>query len=732
MGCTSAQSHPVSHALTLERIFSEPSLDGPAPRSIQISPDGKRVTYLKEKETDLKTLDLWEYNVETRTNQRLVDSSTFLKGPENLTADEKARRERMRVSQSGIVEYAWSESGNSLLFPISGGIFVAHLNGDKAEITKIPSGTEHETDPHLSPEGRYVSYVKGSNLYVYDLALKKSTQLTQDGSESVKYGIPEFIAQEEMDRFDAQWWSEDDRFLAFTRIDESPVGIADRYEIGGDSFTVFHQRYPAAGTPNVKVKLGVVDLKSPRPRIQWLDLGPNDDHYLARAKWLSPTKIAAEIETRSQKELSLFVYSLDQVPGKRLVLTEKNTRWIDLNNDLHFLPKRNQMIWGSARSGYKHLLLCDPDGKVIRDLTPGNFPVEAMLSVDDSEENAYFSSSGANPLEMQLFRVKIQTGEVTQITKEKGWHQISSAKNASVYVDTFSTPMSPPQVSLHSMNGVQISFIEENKLSPAHPLFPFIKNFSEPEFGSFKTANGIELYYELIKPSGSSKAWPLIVDVYGGPGRQKVNLAWGRKNFLWHQILAQEGFAVLSLDNRGTPNRGTEFEQAIYHELGKVEVEDQKAGVELMISKGVADPSRIGVFGWSYGGFMSLSMILREPELFHSAVSVAPVTDWALYDTFYTEKFMGTPSENPGGYQRSNVATYVDRLRGKLMMIHGMADDNVLFTHSTKIYKALQDRSIPFEMMAYPGSKHGISGKAQQIHVYRTATEFFERTLQRD
>lgn len=719
-----------SEKLTIERIMDSPNLDGKSPKSLKASPDGRRVTYLKEKTNDLETLDLWEFNLDTKKHKMLMDSAEFLKGSENLSAEEKARRERLRISQKGIVEYFWSASGNALIFPLAGGIYFYSLESSNAKIKLLTHVKDHETDAHISRNGKYVSYVRKGNLYYIDTQTLKEQQITKDASATIKNGIAEFIAQEEMDRMDGQWWSKDERYLAFTRVDESKVPVEKRYEINADTLEVFEQRYPKTGAANAKVSLHIYDTQNPG-KLHRVALSENPDVYLARVKWLPDSKkVAVQVESRDQKTLTLFLYDT-RIRTKKILLTEKDSKWINLTDDFTFLKNNSGFIWSSESSGYRHLYQYDLNGKLVKQLTAGNWQIRELITLNEKEDAAYFTASIDSPLEQHLYQLNLASGEIVKITKEEGWHQLSIPDSAKVYIDSYSNAMQPTQVSLRSIDGNLITYIEENRVDSKHPLNPFYSNFSAPEFGSFKNKEGTEFYYSLLKPKNftEGKKYPVVVDVYGGPNYQKVKKNWAGKRFYWQQILADKGYLVFQMDNRGSLNRGHAFETAIYHQLGNVEVVDQKAGVDWLLSQGFTDPNRVGVFGWSYGGYMALLTLLKEPGTFKAAVSVAPVTDWTLYDTHYTERFMGTPKENLSGYKKSNVLEYAANLKAPLLMIHGMADDNVLFTNSTKIYQLFQSKALAFEMMTYPGSKHGIYGKFQQTHVYNTITNFFDKNL---
>ena len=732
IGCASPPADStLFQPITIERIFQSPNLDGRSPRNLKFSPDGKRVTYLREKLTDHKKLDLWEYHISEKKNRVLVDSDIFGKAGETLSAEEKTRRERKRISDSGIVEYFWSPSGKALVFPLNGALFYLPVEDSSAAPKRLTNGRGHDLNPHISFNARYVSFVRDQNLFYVDTKNGRLHQLTFDGRGPVTYGVAEFIAQEEMERFEGQWWSMDERRLAFTRGDESKVAVEKRHEINAETIEVHEQRYPRAGMPNAEVRLGIVDIASRPGQLKWLYLGPENDIYVARVKWLPDNRtLAVQIESRDQKRLDLVFYDVEN-GGRRTVLIEQNPHWINLHENLRFLKKSKGFVWSSDRTGFSHLYLYDLDGKLIRQLTEGTWPIRELVEIDEQEHYAYFTASRESPLEQQLYRVPLEGGSIEKISTEPGWHRISMSDTGDAYIDTFSNVTTPPRFSIRSSDGQLISYLEENRVDSSHPLAPYIRGFSQAEFGSFKKSDGTPLYYKLIKPRNYKvgKRYPLIVDVYGGPRRQMVTNVWSRRSRMVHQVWAQKGYIVFSIDNRGTAGRNRAFEDAIYHRLGGVEVEDQAAGVQWLIDQGVVDPARIGVFGWSYGGYMTVLLLSQKPELFKVGVAVAPVSDWALYDTHYTERFLGTPAENPEGYKASSVFPYLEGLKGKLLLMHGMADDNVLFTHSTKIYKALQDRVLPFDMMAYPGSKHGIYGEKLQTHVFRTIDAYFDRNL---
>ena len=732
--CGSAQAEHLS----IERLFADPALDGPSPRSVKISPDGARVSFLQGKSDDQNQLDLWEYNIDAAVSRLLVDSKVLLPGEEVLSDEEKARRERKRISSSrGIVEYFFAPDGTALLFPLGGDLYYYDLKQTPDEaVRRLTETKAFETDPKFSPKGNFVSFIRDQDLFAIELASGKERRLTRDGDGLIKNGMAEFIAQEEMLRRTGYWWSPDESAIAFTRIDESPVAVYERFEIYAENFKVYPQRYPAAGTNNALIQLGVVGTKGGRTR--WMDLGEETDIYVARVDWFPDAKhLAVQRQTRDQKRLDLLKLSVRDGSSK-LLLSETSDTWIDLHDELTFLKDSEGFVWASSRSGFKHLYLYDLEGNLLRQLTSGEWVVagnwlyKALLGVDESEDLIYFMATKDSPLERHLYRAPLIEAAgrgIERITQEEGWHIVDMSKDGSLFVDTFSSPDAPPSVSLHRTDGSRIAYLEQNALDDSHPYQRYLDHHARMEFGTLKAADGQTLYYRLIKPTGfqPDAKYPAIVDVYGGPHGQRVRKKW---NIGWQQYMARNGYVVFALDNRGTSFRGVEFDAPIHLRLGSVEVEDQVAGVEFLKTFPFIDAQRIGIYGWSYGGYMTLMTMMKMPTVFAAGVSGAPVTDWLLYDTHYTERYLGHPGVDPRPYEASSVFPYVADLEKPLLVVHGMADDNVLFSNSTKLFKALQDEGLPFETMTYPGSKHGLIRQEKAgTHFFKTMKLFFDRHL---
>lgn len=756
--------------LDIARLFSAPDLSGSSLRSPRFSPDGRLITFLRGKDTDKDRLDIWAYDVAKQEAFLLVDSQALVSDEGALSPEEEARRERARTAAlRGIVDYEFSADSRHILIPLAGDLYLYSLSPSSStshststaaatplrQLTRTPAA---ETDARFSPKGRYVSFVREQNLYFIDLQSGQEHAVTTAGGGTLSFGMAEFIAQEEMDRSTGYWWSDDERHLAYTRVDESIVDELERFEIFADAVKVVRQRYPAAGRSNGSVTLHVTSLESApadaggaliRPSApREMTAAASGEGYLARVDWFPDSRhLAVQWQSRDQQYLVLRRIDITDASARDLI-EERSDSWVDLHDELTLL-RSGRFIWASSRSGYKHLYLYDFDGQLIRPITAGEWMVvgdsreRAIEAVDERRGRVYFSANRKTPIERHLYMAPL-TGSrslsaieagIQQISQGDGWHSVTMSTDGRRWLDLYSTPAEPPSLSLRDAGGRLIAKLVPNPLDATHPYAPYVGAHRIPEFGTLQAADGQLLHYEILKPAGfdPSRRYPVIVDVYGGPGVQRVRRAWaGAPAGLFRQILAQQGFVVFTLDNRGSGFRGREFESALYRRMGSIEIEDQVRGVEFLRALPWVDAQRVGVFGWSYGGYMALMSMVRAPEFFAAGVAGAPVTDWRLYDTHYTERYMSTPEDNPQGYTDGMVMTHASTLQGPLLIMHGMADDNVLFTHATALFKRLQDLQKPFSVMPYPGSKHGLLRFADTgPHAYVSILDFFETHLQR-
>ncbi|MEO1473208.1 MAG: S9 family peptidase [Pseudomonadota bacterium] len=719
-------------SIPLDRLFASPSLSGPTAREVKYSPDGSRVSFLRSRTEDTSRFDLWAFDVATGEASMLVDSTLLEPEDVELSEEEKAIRERKRIAGSrGIVAYDWG-GPDRLLVPIGGDLWLVTLGAEGAQTRQLTDTEGFEYDARVSPGGRYVSFVRGGAVYAIELETSEERRLTPEAEpeKAISYGVAEFVAQEEMSRYTGYWWSPDDQFVAYTRVDESTVDIIPRFEIAAGETTVIEQRYPRAGRPNAVVDLfiaGVEDSAS----VKLLSVGP--DTYLADASWIGDDALLVHRVDRDQTETLASVHST--VGGEAMLdaATERQERWINLFHDGVTRDAEGGLIFTSERSGHRHIWRMDEDGEA-KPVTSGDWDVSAKGPVVG--DTVFFTGYMDTPLERHLYRYSwTETSEpyepVLLTERGKSW-SVSVAPDGKSFVGTSSAPNQPPQTGLYSMDGERIAWIEKNALDTDHPYAPYLDAHTVPEFGTIEAEDGQEMHYSIQLPPDfdPAKRYPVLVNVYGGPGVQTVNRDWERLTDVFY---TQQGYIVFRLDNRGSANRGKAFEDVIYRQMGIPEVRDQLLGVEWLKFQPFVDAERIGIQGWSYGGYMTLmTMLQAEPGTFAAAVSGAPVTDWSLYDTFYTERYMDTPQDNPDGYERGSVFYHLDRFEGEmnpLLLIHGMADDNVTFDNTTRLMAALQEQGRPFELMTYPGQRHGIRGEALSKHLMQTRMDFLDRHL---
>ena len=746
-------------SLPLERLYASPSLAGPVARMVKYSPDGKRVTFLKSRPEDQSRFDLWQYDLETGEQSMLVNSSLLEPHPVELSDAEKDLRERKRIAgTAGIVDYSWG-TADMILVPLGGDLHLVTLTEDGPVAKQLTDTDAFEYDARISPQGHYVSFVRDGAVYMIDLSTGAKTRLTPDArpNEAISYGVAEFVAQEEMHRYTGYWWSPDERYVAFTEVDESGVDIIPRFDIEADRVTVVEQRYPRAGRPNAVVGLYVNDLQEGRTDHIY-SAGP--DSYLTRVYWTGESLWFLTVD-RDQTEIRYN--RTDSLPWRVWSpYTEHNDVWVNVSSDFRALPGE-RILLTTEEGGNRHAEIIPAaglgDSMVV---TPTDQVLKQIESVSPDGQTLFYTGYADTPLERHLYampipapedpdappgtprqlpgshcvdltpgsaRVKKACTSPTRITEAGKTWDVTVSPDGRSFVGTSSSPTQPPQTGLYRMDGTLIGWIEENALDARHPYAPYLKDHVVPKFGTLKAEDGQDLHYSILKPPGfdSRKKYPVIVEVYGGPHAQMVSRKWGA---LSDQYLARHGYIVFRLDNRGSDNRGRKFEDVIYRRTGGPEVRDQLAGIDWLKAQPFVDADHIAIDGWSYGGYMTLMTLLQAPQgTFAAAVAGAPVTDWSLYDTFYTERYMDTPEDNPDGYKASSVFPYAGNLSAPLLLLHGMADDNVTFDNTTRLMALLQEKGKMFEVMTYPGQRHGIRGEALQTHLMRTRINFLDRNL---
>ena len=728
--------------LTFERVFASPGLDGPTPRQAKLSPDGRYLTLLRNREEDRERYDLWAYDRESRQWSMLVDSEKLGSG-RALSEDEKMQRERARVgSLKGIITYQWASDGEGVLVPLDGDLYLARLSG---EVVRLTDTEESELNPALSKTGEYVSFVRDRRLWVGGVGGEASPVTPAETSETVRWGEAEFVAQEEMGRLTGYWWSPDDRRIAVERFDESEVGVVTRAAIGATGTRVFDQRYPVAGSPNAKVELFVMDPDG-QNRIE-VDLRGNqspehydaenaDDFYLARVDW-APDGSALYVQRQNRQQTWMDVLKVDPATGaSEIVLQEEASQahggegyWINLSDNYRILDN-GDLLWWSERDGYGHLYRYrgDEGWRSYQQLTSGNFVVTDLIGVNEAEGRLfYLATSEEDPLEQHVYSLDFETGMPSaprRLTEQGFTHSATMDAKGQTLLISRSSDNSPPQSYIADQQGTRLAWVEENALDADHPYAPYLASHRPVEYGTIAAEDGTPLYWEMVTPElEPGKRYPVYFYHYGGPGPQTVNRGW---DGALRQAIVDKGYIWFALDNRGSANRGVAFEQPIYRAMGTVEVRDQKAGAEYLKTLPFVDPAKIAIDGWSYGGYMTLKQLETDPGLYAAGISGAPVTNWELYDTHYTERYMGTPQADTEAYETASAIPNAADISDPLLIIHGMADDNVVFENATAVIAAMQEANVPFEMMLYPGYTHRVSGENISPHRYNTVFRFLE------
>jgi dipeptidyl-peptidase-4 len=704
--------------LTLAQVAAYPRPGTVVPGRLGFTPDGKGVTYLFSEEGSL-VRSLWRYDLASGERRVLAGPPPSSTSEGALSRDEELRRERARLRELGVTDYRFaSKSAREVLLVPGGGKLWASVGG--SEMAELP-GSEGAIDPHLSPDGSKVAFVRDDELWVLPLAGGEARKLTSGAEPGLTNGLAEFIAQEELDRTRGFWWNPDGTAIAFIRADSRHITDYTIVHQGKDSVDHEPHRYPFAGDANAILQLAVVELAT--GAVTWMDLGPDSDIYIARVGWRPDGVLTAQVLSRDQRTRRLLTFDR---PGRATTLLEEHQEpWINLQGETEFL-KSGGFLWLSERSGYNHLYRYDADGSACRQLTSGEWVITSLVRVDEAAGLAYFIATKESPLERHLYSVPIAGGPVSRLTAEPGYHSAIVAKEGGRFIDSWSTREQAPRVALRNADGSLAAMLFENGGASAGQL-----GLRPPESMTFAAADGTMLHGMVYKPTEiePGRRYPLIVSVYGGPHAQRALEDWTMTVDLRAQYLAQQGFVVLKVDNRGSANRGLAFEAAIADRMGTVEVDDQVAAVREMAKLPWVDGSRVGIYGWSYGGYMTCMALMRASEVFKVGVSGAPVTDWDGYDTGYTERYMGTPQSNAEGYKDSSVLTHVSKLRGKLLLVHGMVDENVHFRHTARLIVALTEANKDYDLLIFPEERHMPRDAKGMEYQERRVIEYFEREL---
>lgn len=686
------------------------------PTRAQPTPDGRAVLFLRARARTPK-LELYEFDVASGETRLLLAPETVLKGAEEkLSPEEKALRERMRISVGGFADFQLSKDGRRILLSLSGKLYVVDRNSRSIQELKT---TGSPVDPKFSPDGQRVAYVLGHDVFVYDLAADKEQPVTHGGTESLSHGVAEFVAREEMQRFSGYWWSPDSRSIAYQETDSSGVEVWFVADPAKPEVPPFPVRYPRPGKPNVKVRLGVVPVGG--GETVWMQWNRERHPYLTTIRWEEHGPLTFAVQTRDQKELQLL--AADVTTGKtNVLLTERDSAWVSLRQDTpRWLAGNRGFIWASEKTGAGwQLEWRNPQGDLRRVLVPPNAGFKSIVHVDP-EHGAVAFTARPDPTQWRLFRTTLDGGEYVELTREPGCHSGSFDDHQTVYVHSAASLHEMPRSTVRKRDGPLLGELPSVAETP-----PF-----KPNTELTKVGEGDGFYAALVRPRDFNSAvrYPVIMYVYGGPLPDTSSgvVVNSMPSWLLPQWIADQGFIVVSLDNRGTPGRGHDWERAIYKKFGSVPLDDQVAGLRALGQKyRELDLDRVGIYGWSFGGYLSALAVLKEPGVFKAAVAGAPPTDWYDYDTHYTEQYLGIPPADAVAYEEGSLLPLAPRLVRPLLLIHGTGDDNVYFRHSLKLVDALFRSGKQCDVLPLSGLTHMVPDPVVNEQLYSRLVRFFQ------
>lgn len=712
---------------SLEDTAVSPAPGYAIPNTISFSNDDQTITYLfATPNAPIQQL----YAFDVARGKRTVSASPPGGGvqEETLTPEEELRRQRERMLAIGITHYQRVDGSDRVLIPINGNIYVQDFASAPLRLVVDTAGKAPALTPKLTEDGQWIAYAQDAELYVVPAEGGDPQQLTNSARGTGKTnGLADYIAQEELGRGDGFWWSDNTEFIAFTEVDETHIPEYRILHQGknetGDSAQEDH-RYPFAGAENPIVRLALVPRRGGDPI--WMDTDLGEETYIARVFWWQDGSPGAELLNRAQNRMWLVRFDIET--GERTTtLEDSNPYWINKRSKARRLLANGDVLLTSERDGYNHLYLHGRDGKLKHQLSSGGWVVDTIAGVDENRGIVYFTGNRENPTEMHLYRVHMDGGDIERITQEAGTHSVVIDHACTRFVDTFTSLSQPPTITLRDLSTGNILHTIHEPDDPRLETFDLIP----PEIVTLRNRSGDTLYGAIYRPPAhfGEGPFPTVVHVYGGPGPQLVTNSYTMTANLMLQYLCNLGFLVFRLDNRGSARRGLDFEGALKHHMGTIEVDDQVDGVNWLVKQGLTDPARVGIHGWSYGGYMTLMCLTKAAEIFSVGVAGAPVTHWDGYDTAYTERYMDTPQANPEGYEDGSVMKHVTKLNGKLLLIHGMLDENVHFRHTARLINALNRARKEYDLLIFPDERHMPRNKADRVYLNERIIKYFQKHL---
>lgn len=701
--------------LTVKRIFEEPGLGAylraEASEQFQWSADGQWVAYIQTTESgqDHKR-SLWMMNAGSGERRLLVPADKLW--PKGGNAKKP-------------LAYRWAPDGQCLLLSSDTSLTLFDLKDGSSK--DLITGSDTIAQPQFSPDGRWVSFVRGHNVWLLNLANGAVTALTKEGSEQVHVGEPDWLYAHEFELEASYWWAPDSSAIAYLKIDDRPVSKYPIPQLLKRPAGVRWQQYPEAGGANPVARVFVTTLADRKPRE--VDGGENSDVYVPRVQWLPDSKhVAIERMNRAQSKLDLLI--ANAATGRsETVLTERDPYWINVKNGLHFLSDGHRFLWLSERSGYRHLYLYDIEGREIRQLTRGRWEVCQLAAVDETGQFIYFTATEKSPIEQHLYRIGLDNSGLKRITHADGWHSVNFSPRGQAFIDAYSNAMTPPRQGLMHADGSIIAPIYTTGAKGASELSSYAR--SPVEFMTVATHDNATLDAMMMKPVGFDprRKYPVIVFMNGGPRQQGVRNAWEGWVSLWHEMMAEKGFLIFALDNRGSAGHGHLFEEPLHYRLGAQEISDQRDGVAYLRKLPYVDASRIGVWGMNYGGQLALHAMFEDPQDFKAGFAQSPISDWRLYRSAYAERYLGPPKMNSEEYQESSPITTAAQLQGKLLVAASMEDEDIHFANTLALQRALIDAGKYAEIITFPGQPDGITAPEALGLLFRRVTEFFVENL---
>jgi len=700
--------------LSLSEIFSSNELSTTPVENIQWQPDSKAFSFT-EKNQENGFQDIFKHTVAGNKKILLVKGSELV-----------FNNKRIKMSS-----YKWTSDGKYLL--IEGPVESIWRHSTQApfylfnvktkKITALANNDKHLRNVKLSPDGKYVGFVREHNIYIVNLSTGKEKAITKDGTSDILNGEFDWVYEEEFGLADAWRWSPDSKKIAYWQLNQTRVKefhlIDEMYRYN----KVFNLKYPKVGEQNAIVKIAVANVETDKTK--WMNIGENDDIYIPRIYWTNTSAELAILRlNRRQNFLELLMANTEN--GKsNVIITDSDSDWVDVN-EISFLKTKNQIVWISEKSGFRHAYLYDYNGELINQITKGNWEISGVAGVDEAKRQIYFYAKKDSPIQQNIYVSDLTGSNLRRISKRNGWHSAIFSPNYKYYIDYYSNASTPTMTILNNSDGTEISLLNSGKIAAMNK-----HNMVYPDFIKFRTTDGTELNGYFIKPFNfnTKKKYPVLIYGYGGPGSQMVLDRWGGSRNLWHQYMTEHGYIIFCVDNRGTGGRGKAFKNLSYGDLSKWSVHDQIEGAKYLATLNYVDKSRIGFWGWSGGGYLTIAMLTRAADYIKTGVAVAPVTDFKLYDDIWTERYMGLENENIKGYDKANLIKTASGLKGKLLIVHGSGDDNVHYQNTLQFINKCIAINKQVDMFIYPNRAHSISGGNTRLNLFTKITDYFLNNL---